>query len=108
MANITDLEKIVDIDGVDQYILLDQGGQLLSHNMDNHIILSSMIISCASICRFINQQHFNYLVFAQEDDKDFFIFMIGKHYLAVTKKAECRAQDLPVSIASFIEHLVEK
>jgi hypothetical protein len=108
MANIADLGKILDVEGVDQYIVLGPGGQLLSHNMDNHIILSSMIITCASICKLINAEHFQYLVFAQEDGKDFFIFPVGKHYLAVIKKAESRAQDLPRDIAAFIRDLVEK
>ena len=82
-----DIEKITNIEGVNQYILLGPGGTLLSHNMDNHVLVSSMIISCTSICKLITAERFHYLVFAQEDDRDFYIFPVGKHFLAIIKNA---------------------
>lgn len=107
MANLADLEKIANLEEVSQYILLAPGGQVISHNMDNHVIMSSMVMSCASICKFISAERFHYLVFAQEDNRDFFIFPVGKHYLAVFKNAEFQAHDLPKAIASFIKNLVK-
>jgi hypothetical protein len=108
MTTTAYLEKIADIEGVSQYLLLGPSGQLLAHKMDNHIIMSSMTISCASICKLIKDEHFQYLVFAQEDDRDFFIFPVGSHYLAVLKEAEYPAQDFTRNIASFISNATSK
>lgn len=105
MANLKDVEKIVNVEGVGQYILLGPGGHVLSHNMDNHIIMTSMIITCASICKFITAERFHFLVFSQEDGRDFYIFPVGKHYLAIIKKAESSAKDLPLHVAFFIKNL---
>lgn len=99
------LAGILNIDGVSQYICMKPTGQVVAHNMENPLRVSPIIISCASICKVINTDKFSYLVFGQEDSKDFFIFSFGNYYLGVTKKPEHKAAELPKAIKSFWKDL---
>ncbi len=108
MSSIKDLKKITGVEGVSQYILLGPNGQTISHNIDNHLLLTSMIISCTSICKLINGKRFRHLIFSQEDKRDFFIFPVGKHYLGVIKSGDSDAASLPINVANFIKNLTKK
>jgi hypothetical protein len=108
MPSVTDLKKILAIEGVSQYILLGPDGQAIAHNVENHLILTSLIISCTSICKLINGNQFRHLIFSQEDNRDFFIFPVGKYYLGVIKSGDCDAESLPIKVSNFITELARK
>ena len=108
MATVADLEKITDVEGVSQYILMTPTGQIISHNLDNPHTLSAMMISCMGVCRAIEANQFRHLVFTQADNRDLFLFPVGKYYLGVFKEAAYEAARLPDNIYSFITNLSRK
>lgn len=102
MATINSLKEITKVAGVRQYMLLGPTGKIIAHNMEGHILISSMIISCLTICKTIKKIQFRYLIFTQKDNRDLFLFPVGKYYLGIIKKSEYKAAQLPKNIYKFI------
>ena len=79
--------QIVDIPGIDQFLLTDPTGKIVAaHNIKNPEKTGNMVISCGQNVSKLGKIDFKYLLFSRKNGKNFFIFPVGKHFLGVVKE----------------------
>ena len=108
MATLSQLEEIANVEGVSQYILIAPSGKTISQNMTKHLLISPMIKSCLTICKTIQDGQFRHLVFAQDDNRDLFLFPVGQYFLGITKEANYEADLIPTKVYNFLTDLIKK
>jgi len=95
------LERLRNIKGVAQYIILEGNGRVICQDMNNYLMYAPMITSCLNICKTIDTHRFRYLVFAQKNHEDFIVLPLGKYLLGVVKEANLSSAQLILNIDNF-------
>jgi len=71
--------------GVEQYIIVDQKGEIAAHNIKKLGEIARIILSCAENAFAIGKPNMEYVVFHGNNQKKFFIFLAGSSYFGVIK-----------------------
>ncbi len=74
--------------GVEQYIIVNQKGDIAAHNIKNPEKIARIILSCAKNAFAIGKPNMEYVVFPGNNQKKFFIFLAGNSYLGVIKQKD--------------------
>ncbi len=74
--------------GVEQYIIVDQKGDIAAHNIKKPGEIARIILSCAENAFAIGKPNLEYVVFPGNNQKKFFIFLAGNSYLGVIKEKD--------------------
>ncbi|NOX33811.1 MAG: roadblock/LC7 domain-containing protein [Deltaproteobacteria bacterium] len=106
MAEIEELKQISRVKGVDQYIIVDQNGKLLAHDIKNPQKASAMVSSCGKNSFAIGKTRLEYVVFSRENKKNIFIFPIGNYYLGVVKQKSINNIAMADNIIKFLKGLL--
>ncbi len=85
--------------GVDQYIIVDQKGEIAAHNIKKPREIARIILSCAKNAFAIGKPNMEYFVFPGNNKKKFFIFLAGNSYLGVIKEKD-------ISDATLIDNIL--
>jgi len=72
--------------GVEQYIMVDQKGDIAADNIKKPGEIARIILSCAKKAFAIGKPNIEYVVFPGINQKKFFIFPAGNSYLGVIKE----------------------
>ncbi len=83
-----DFLQISMIQGVDQYIFLDNKGDIAAHEMQDPQRASKMVFSCGQNIRAVGKNNFQYAVFSRKNKKDIIIFPVGNYSLGVVKQKD--------------------
>lgn len=75
------------IKGVDQYILVDSRGSILSHEMEEPESISPLVHSCGRRLSALGGKHFIHAVFLRKNKRNLLIFPVGIYHLGVIKQA---------------------
>lgn len=113
MAKINELvDLVLKIDGVTNYILVRDDGRTLSHNVENHEALSSIItfngLNCEVIKPILGLTYFRYLSYTRENNEKLLIFPLGKYFLGISQHAEAYTPDIVEGVEKIVEALVRK
>jgi DNA-directed RNA polymerase subunit M/transcription elongation factor TFIIS len=74
--------------GVEQYIIVDQKGDIAAHNIKKPEKIARIILSCAKNAFAIGKPNMEYVVFPGNNQKKFFVFLAGNSYLGVIKEKD--------------------
>ncbi len=94
------------VQGVDQYILLDNRGNIIAHEIKDPQKASEMVFSCGRNIRNVGKNRFQYAVFSRKNKKDIIIFPIGNYSLGVVKQEEADTFVLVDIILKFLHELL--
>ncbi len=84
-------EKLLNLSktvGVEQYIIVDQKGNIAAHNIKEPRKSARILLSCAKNAFAIGKPNMEYVVFPGNNQKKFFIFLAGNSYLGVIKQKD--------------------
>jgi len=107
MTILKEFIKISQIAGVDQYILVDQKGNIAAHDIKYPEKIAGMILSCGQNSFAIGKTQFKYIVFSRKNQKNFFIFPVGNYYLGVVKQKSVNNFVLADNIIEFLKGILK-
>lgn len=94
------------IQGVDQYIFLDNKGNIAAHEIKDPQKASEMVFSCGQNILVVGKNRFKYAVFSRKNKKDIIIFPIGNYSLGVVKQKDADTLVLVDLILKFLHELL--
>ncbi len=103
MSNIERFTSILNVPGVDQYILVDRTGKIFAHAMPEPKKMAEIVSVCGFQSHAIGKDNFRYVVFSRENQENFFIFPVGKYYLGVIKQKNMNNDALAENIIQFLK-----
>ena len=101
-------EKLLNLSktvGVEQYIIVDQKGNIAAHNIREPEKIARIIMSCAKNAFAIGKPNMEYVVFPGNNQKKFFIFPAGNSYLGVIKQQNISDITFKDNILNFLKNL---
>ncbi len=110
MATAKDFSKIGEIEGVANFLLVRDDGQVVSGNFDDTVSISSTIINTGKICDSFSEDLSNrrYIYFCVErtNGENIFVFSLGRYFLGVIKHQQADPALLSDSIVRFLKALL--
>ena len=100
--------QITAVTGVDQYIVVDHKGQIVSHDIKDSERSAGMVFSCGRNACAIGKTRLKYVLFPRKNHKNFFIFPVGNYYLGVVKEQSIDNLVLTDNIATFLIGLLNE
>ncbi len=94
------------IRGVDQYIFLDNEGNIAAHKIKDPQKASEMVFACGQNIRTVGKNKFQYAVFSRKNKKDIIIFPVGNYSLGVIKQKDADTFVLVDIILKFLHELL--
>ncbi|MEN8210504.1 MAG: hypothetical protein ABFR31_02215 [Thermodesulfobacteriota bacterium] len=91
--------------GVEQYIIVDQKGDIAAHNIKKPEKIARIIVSCAKNAFAICKPNMKYVVFPGNNQKKIFIFLAGNSYLGVIKQKDISDAALTDNILNLLMDL---
>jgi predicted regulator of Ras-like GTPase activity (Roadblock/LC7/MglB family) len=102
-----DLKKILQIAGVEGYILVKQDGQIVACNAANAECLSAMIVmggmGCENLRTEMGSSLIKHLVFTRKTKEKIIIIPLDGLFLGVTQKADAFTSEVINHIIGFIK-----
>jgi len=98
--------QIAKIKGVDQYILLDNKGNIAAQDIKNPKKACDMIFSCGRDIKAIGGNKFKYAVFSRKNRQSIIIFPLGNYSLGVIKQEDTDSFVLADIILKFLHELL--
>jgi len=108
MISLNEFQKIIRVDGVDQYILVNSNGNIAAHKIDAPQKAAEIVLTCGKNSSAIGKARFEHLLFSRENQKNFFIFPVGKYYLGVVKQDNINNATLVGNIVNFLKDLQKR
>lgn len=105
MTPLEAFTRISRVPGVDQYILVAPGGQIAAQAIKDPGNVARMVLTCGQNSSAVGRNQFKYLMFPRENQKNFFIFPVGKYYLGVVKSVNMNNITLADNITKFLKSL---
>lgn len=97
--------QISKIEGVDEYIFIDNRGNIAAHDINDPQKVSGMVFSCGRHIRAIGKDKFKYAVFSRKTKKNIIIFPVGNYFLGVVKHEKTDTLVLVNIILKFLQEL---
>ena len=108
MASLEEFILISKVSGVDQYILVDNNGNIAAHDIKNSKNAAKIVLKCGQNSFAIGKTQFKYLIFSRKNEKNLFIFPVGNFYLGVVKQKNVKNLVLTDNIMDFLKGLLKK
>ena len=108
MSNIKRFKSIINVAGVDQYILVDKAAKIFAHNMTAPETLAEITSICGFKSHTIGKTSFSYVMFSRENNNNFFIFPVGKYYLGVIKQEGINNTLLAENVIRFLKDFLNR
>jgi hypothetical protein len=103
------LLEISKIEGVDEYIFMDNRGNIAAHDIKDSQKVSGMVFSCGQNICAIGRDKFKYAIFSRKNKQDIIIFPVGNYFLGVVKQKKTEPLVLVDIILKFLqEHFSKK
>ncbi|ORJ61562.1 roadblock/LC7 domain-containing protein [Geothermobacter hydrogeniphilus] len=105
-------QRIVQIDGVNQFVLCRHDGHVITHNMEDCDDLASVATICGINAQAIQQaigfSGFRCLTLKRQGQHHCHIFPIDKYFLGIIQNPETAATELVENVQRFLQTLVRK
>ena len=105
MTTLEAFNKVANLEGVDQYILVDHKQNIITHDIKNPDKIANMITACGKNSSAIAKTQLKYLIFSRNCKQNFFIFPVGNYYLGVIKSKNIESITLANNIDNFLKDL---
>ena len=98
------------VKGVDRYVLVDDRGNILAHDMDGEgpAIPSKLIYLWGQSLSALGGKNFKCASLLRTNNRDVLMFPVGNYYLGVVKQAEMDNAQLAESVIEFLARLSYK
>ena len=97
------------INGVESFVLVRHGGEVVAHNFNSPDDLASMITICGIESRAIMQTigfaQFRFLMFNRIDQRNFLVFFLDRYFLGIQQIAGTDNQRLSEEIYEFLQNV---
>ena len=90
------------IKGVDQYVLVDNRGNIMIHDMTEFENVAEVVWSCGRSLSVLGKKKFKYAVFLRKNKNDFLIFPVGRYYLGVVERKGCVTAEVADAVMDFL------
>ncbi|MCP3873822.1 MAG: roadblock/LC7 domain-containing protein [Desulfobacteraceae bacterium] len=108
MTLIEKFSQISRIEGVDQYVLVDQIGNIVAHKIDDPQKVAKIVFNLGKNFYSLGKTQFKHVTFSRENQKNFFIFPVGNHCLGVIKQKNINNITLTDNIVNFLNSLLKE
>ena len=108
MATIDEFCRIAAVEGVKNFILVRDDGEIAAWNMETPEKIADMVLRCGRNPERVGTARYRYLVFRRKSGEHFFIFPVGNYYLGVVKEKEIDSGLLVDGVLNFIAALPRK
>ena len=98
--------QIAKISGVDQYIFIDNKGNIEAQSIKNSQKAAEMVFSCCKNIRAIGRNQFKYAVFSRKNKKNLILFPLGYYSLGVVKQKDIGTLVLVEIILESLQELL--
>ena len=109
MATAKDFSRLIEINGVAQFILVRNDGSVVSGNFSDPISVASTIITagqlCDSLSEDLNNKRYIHLCVERSNGENIFIFSLGTYYLGIMKHADSDPAMLSDAVLGFLKAL---
>ena len=109
MVSTSDFNKLSNIKGIAQFILVRKDGHVVTHNSPKMVELSSTIVmsgrNCQKLEEFLESGNCIYLHVEREQGSNLLIFSLGKYFLGVIEKTDSDTKKTVDSIISYLKKL---
>jgi len=100
------------ISGVESFVLVQQSGEVVTHNMNNPDDLASMVTICGigsnAIMQTVGFSHFRHMMFNRIDSRNFMVFFLDRYFLGIQQVSGTDDQQLSAEIYDFLKNLIEQ
>ncbi len=90
------------IKGVDQYVLVDNRGNIMIHDMTEFETVAEVVWSCGRSLSVLGKNKFKYAAFLRKNKNDFLIFPVGKYYLGVVERKGFVTDEVADAVMDFL------
>jgi hypothetical protein len=97
--------RIRRINGIAQYLIVEENGNIAAHNMTAPEKTGEMIFFCGRSSHDLGRNRFRFLVFSRKNKKNLFIFPAGRYYLGVIKDKNTDTTGLVRKLMNLLEEL---
>ena len=108
MATMGEFLRITEIEGVKDYILVRNDGEIAARNVSEPEAMARLVLSCGSGPEKIGTKRYRYQAFRRRGGEDFFIFPLGNYYFGVVKYGDTDGALLVARVLEFIKTLLRK
>ena len=108
MTSLKTFKQIARLSGVDQYILVDRQGKIAAHDIKNPERAARMVLTCGQNSSIIGKTRFKQIMFSRQNQKNIFIFPVGKYYLGVVKQKQIDNITLADNVGNFLDRILNK
>ena len=105
-------ERILQITGVKNFILIKEDGQILAHNIDhiNPEILSSITLLCGLSSEMIKSSfgftHFRYAILSRSGNENILIFPLKNYFLGLLQNEDFKDPESENSSLNLAEDII--
>lgn len=92
------------INGVTEYILVDQLGKILTHNTQQPQKTAASVLACAQISFQDDKNPLDYVSFSRNNENRFFIFMAETNFLGIIKQLNMDDSELITNILTTLKN----
>ncbi|MFP4350442.1 MAG: hypothetical protein ACOC3W_03580 [Thermodesulfobacteriota bacterium] len=108
MANLeTFAQRVLKIEGVEQFIFIRNDGHILIHNVENPQSLSALTaftgLSGEALRTVIGTTYFKHLSFSRRSKENFLIFPLNNYFLGILQHAEAYTPDVVQRVNRLIQ-----
>lgn len=99
-------DRIEQIDGVSNYIVVRNDGQMIIHNLDEPEKLTSLLtfggFNTQAIQKTLGFSQFGYLVYIRPRNQNLIIFSLDKYFLGIVQKMDSNQSRLIEEVGRFL------
>ncbi len=81
-------QAVARVTGVDQYILVDHHGRIVTHDMEEPERISRMVHTSGQRLSALGRANFMYVAFSRRNNRNLLIFPVGIYHLGVIKQPD--------------------
>lgn len=108
MVSINDILQVDKIDGVKEYILVDDKGQIISHDIKHPEKMAKLVCVCLQNSLAIAKIKLKFLFFARKTKNNIYVFPVGKCGLGVVKHQSMSDMIFAEKIIHFLNNLISE
>lgn len=106
MILLNDIFSVAQVEGVDQYILIDNHGTISGHDTKIPEEMADVVKSCMRRIFPMVQNRFKYIKFLLKNNMDLYVFPVGNYGLGVVKKETFSDPVFQENMIRFLSSLI--
>lgn len=108
MITVEDISSVRDVRGVNQYVLVDKTGCIISPPSEFSGKMTKVVIACMEATFPLVKNRFKYIKFFRSNQAHFYVFPVGKYGLGVIKEKTVSDSNFQNEMIRFLSGLVNR